>query len=282
MLIDPGGRGRLRSQHPSVPHDIELDNFLRLETRQLSADFNEQQYGESNASVEDIHMTGSRRELDDMYMQIYGLPETWLRLISQTTRLANVMDHRNPQRDRIEADRLVSLESYASRLENTICGFAYRMKSQKNSPGAAGDFGARGPHVHMVCALSFALVIFFYRRIKHANPWILQGHVDSVIQSLHNFDAALLEHSLSGPGTAWPAFIAGSEAMDPEQRQPIIKWLDAAISKCGFRSYESAKEIIMEVWRRRDDEAQRRSISVSESHTWMDTCRDMKIWPLLC
>lgn len=40
----------------------------------------------------------------------------------------------------------------------------------------------------MLRALNSALVVFFYRRIRGVHPWILQVHVNDVIEALKAFD----------------------------------------------------------------------------------------------
>ncbi|KAH6967567.1 fungal-specific transcription factor domain-containing protein [Ilyonectria sp. MPI-CAGE-AT-0026] len=275
-------------------HDITLDNFLRLEMR--PSDYGSNVHGQKDpaCSAQDIHLEDSRQDQDNMVMQIYGVPETWLSLVSQTTRLANVMDRLKSGISEDNFKALASIEARVSRLEDMICSFASRNCSNQQlvqgSFGGGGDKGGTMPHSHMLRALSSSLLIFFYRRIRHMNPWILQASVNNVIDSLYAYNRALEEYKLLGPGTAWPAFIAGAEAMTKKQREQIISWLDTAFSKSGFARYEVSKEILTETWRRRDvgttldphgDEI-RDIVDFSASCTWIDVCRDMQRWPLVC
>lgn len=274
-------------------HDITLDNFLRLEMR--PSDYGSNVHGQKDpaCSAQDIHLEDSRQDQDNMVMQIYGVPETWLSLVSQTTRLANVMDRLKSGISEDNFKALACIEARVSRLEDMICSFASRNCSNQQlvqgSFGGGGDKGGTMPHTHMLCALSSSLLIFFYRRIRHINPWILQASVNNVIDSLYAYNRALEEYKLLGPGTAWPAFIAGAEAMTKKQREQVISWLDTAFSKSGFARYGVSKEILTETWRRRDvaitldphgDEI--RDVDFSASCTWIDVCRDMQRWPLVC
>lgn len=287
-----GSSGGRLAKHSSLRSEVTLDNFLRLETRPSDDDdLNIHSHKDANSSVRDIHLADSRQDSENMYMEIYGVPETWLSLVSQTTRLANVLDHLSIG-DSSDAQRFMSLQSRVSRLEDTICAFVSRSESslaeqieQCTSP--------RGPmpHKYMVHVLSSALLIYFYRRIRGVNPCILQTKVNDVLFSLHSFDEALARHGLLGPGTAWPIFVAGAEAMSGSQREWILSWLEKAVTKCGFESYKVTKEILVEVWRRRDRGivssrtgmiGSRATIESTAFCTWVDTCRSMRKWPLLC
>jgi arginine metabolism regulation protein II len=81
---------------------------------------------------------------------------------------------------------------------------------------------------------------------------ILQSIIDDVIKALQDYDQALKQQGLEISGTAWPALIAGSEAESKIQRDQIMAWIDTRILATGFGSYYTVKEIVEEVWVRRD------------------------------
>lgn len=291
---DPTGRYNEASRVPSS-HEIKLDDFFRLEPRYLSLNPGSdlRRHNIPVADVSDIHLCGSGQDASNMYMQIYGIPETFLRLVSQVTRLANTMDRYRSEVNKGDAEALTCLQPRATQLENTICTFAIQCRADVPTdvaPGSCSLIEAQ-PHTEMLQALGSALVIFFYRRVRHSHPLILQSSVDDVITGLQRFDKALARCELKGPGTAWPVFIAGCEAMTHRQKQQIMAWIDAAIEKSGFRSYKVAKKIMVEVWVRRgqrtsptsqSDNGDFSDVVASNRVTWMEVCRDTRQWPLLC
>ncbi|KAI8305953.1 hypothetical protein K4K59_011760 [Colletotrichum sp. SAR11_240] len=228
--------------------------------------------GRRHDDTRDIHLISSLNCREDMHMRIYGVPETWLRLVSQVTRLANVMDRLSPSQGKSDAETLASLQPKAAYLEEAVCSFKARYQS-----AAQTESNQSRPHIHMARALSAALVIFFYRRIRNIHPMMLQDSVNQVMDSLHMFDEALQKHGLVGPGTAWPAFIAGAEATGAEQRKSFEAWLSRANAKSGWKGYGVSKDVLKEVWRQRDAAG-----GVRGSPTWVDVCRQMRRWPLLC
>lgn len=221
----------------------------------------------TNRDIQEIHLADSMQDRDNMYLQIYGVPETWLRLVSQITRVANVLD-RIATKKEVDAETFIAVQPRVTELENAVCLF--RSRHETDSENVAST-----PHAHMVGALSSALVIFFYRRIRSIHPLVLQDSVDKVIEYLHAFDASLEQSGLLGPGTAWPAFIAGAEAMSEKQRRSITAWLDRGLGKSGFEGYRTSKEVLSEVWRRNQ------AGDAGTFSTWMSVCREMGKWPLL-
>ncbi|KAJ5502304.1 transcriptional regulator family: Fungal Specific TF [Penicillium fimorum] len=256
-----------------------LDDFLRLETQNSDSDLNIDEPKDQTSGLHDIHLQDSRSYPETLYKQIYGIPETWLSLVSQTTRLANVLETFRIAR---EAGQTANLEAWetlqrrSTRLENMICSFSLG----RTRAGVLELHADSKPHGHMVEALNAALVIFFYKRIRQTHPAALQGHVDSVIAALQACSATLTPDAPTGPGTAWPLFIAGCEAMSTARREAITGMLDKASSVCGLAAFGTARNIITEVWRKQDEHM---TANRGESMpSWVDVVKQGQIWPLFC
>ncbi|KAJ5194048.1 Protein of unknown function DUF3468 [Penicillium cf. griseofulvum] len=256
-----------------------LDDFLRLETQNSDSDLNIDERKDQTSGLHDIHLQDSRSYPETLYKQIYGIPETWLSLVSQTTRLANVLEMFRIAR---EAGQTMNLEAWetlqrrSTRLENMICSFSLG----RTRAGVLELHADSKPHGHMVEALNAALVIFFYKRIRQTHPAALQGHVDSVITALQACSATLTQDDPTGPGTAWPLFIAGCEAMSTARREAIMSMVDRASLVCGFAAFGTARNIIIEVWRKQDEHM---TANRGESMpSWVDIVKQGQIWPLFC
>ncbi|KAL3456660.1 fungal-specific transcription factor domain-containing protein [Aspergillus heterothallicus] len=250
-----------------------LDDFLRLEAHDADSDLNINEPKDKQTGLHDIHLQDSRSFSDTLYKQVYGIPETWLSLVSQTTRLANAMEtFRIAQR----SGRNTSLAAWETlhrrsvRLENLIC--SCELSPARTDPS--------NPHGHMLRALNAALVIFFYRRIRRVHPAIMAAHVDTATTALSEFTSSLPAGHLTGPGAAWPAFIAGCEALTAPRRDVIMLWLENAISTCGLAGFRAARDIMAELWRRQDEHLQ--TSRGDPMPTWIDLVREKQIWPLFC
>lgn len=269
-------------KHAAVAQN-KLDDFLRFESYSEESEQESSHHAADEAqetALRDIHLEDSRENPNTMYGMIYGISETWLRLLSQTTRLANQMDAIKATEDTAIPS---SLLRKAAQIEDIVCSLA-------SSPSVST--GNALPNMHLHKALNSALVIFFYRRIRNVNPWILQSHVDDVIRALASFDQALTQQRFDGPGLVWPAFMAACEAITTTKRNRLMHWIECASAKTGIHYYRQAKEVIEEVWKYRDalsvrsNESNRydraKATTQSPMSTWMDVLREKKIWLMAC
>ncbi|KFY24890.1 hypothetical protein V493_04972 [Pseudogymnoascus sp. VKM F-4281 (FW-2241)] len=227
------------SGRPQIGHNARLDDFLRLDPRQSDSDLNIDEAKEHDVGLHDIHLEDSRH-FNDTLFQVYGISETWLSLVSQTTRLANILEASRHSKE-ADAAFFEFLQKRAGRLENIICSSALKTVSDRNGRASAKSrqtsadmpTEAQLPNDYMLRALNAALVILFYRRVRNVNPLILQGHVDHVVQALNQFDQALINHNSQGPGTPWPAFIAGCEAISETHREALLSERSVAKARGG-------------------------------------------------
>lgn len=279
--LDMEELSRLAQRNAAIPpfdQSRRLDDFLRITSAEADRDVNIHGPKDLNTNIGDIHLTDPRTDPEELHSVVNGVSEAWLSLLSQTTRLANVMDQLNNGTSTMTAERQLALHRRSLRLENLICA----LTSRKLPTSGGGE-----PKAHMLSALNSALVIYFYRRVRQVSPCILQGHVTQIIDELHKWDEALARNDIIGPGTGWPAFMAGCEAMKTEDRQSLIQWLDNASSESGFLSYSTARSIMEEVWEKRDSCVQ--SIDLSQnnpfgqmSFSWTDLSRQNLHWLVLC
>jgi arginine metabolism regulation protein II len=272
-------------------HNARLDDFLRLEPHLSDSDLDIDEIKEHEGGIHDIHLEDSRQFRGTMY-HIYGISETWLSLVSQTTRLANILDASKYGKE-TDVRFMEFLQKRAGRLENIICSFALKDPRSDDEDNLAVSPGQRPSNNYMLRAMNSALVILFYRRIRNVNPLILQGHVDSVVQSLRGFDTAIASQNIQGPGSAWPAFIAGCEALSRRHRNFFISWLDKGFEKCGLEQFNMPRRIMKEVWERQDEptplldpgsgsSSNSRPVKAASYHcTWVDVCREKNTWVIL-
>ena len=268
---------------PQSGHNTRLDDFLHLEQPFSESDPEAPTQKDNEVGLHDIHLEDSRHYAGTMYKKLYGISETWLCLVSQTTRLANVMDSLDANKDRRHVDLLELLDRRKQRLENMVCSFAAVDRSitqQADFAGNGADCGS--PRDHTLRALNAALVIFFYRRIRKVNPWILQEHVNNVIQALKDFDESCQNANVESIGTPWPAFIAACEALVPAQKEYFSAWFDRCFAATGFARLQTARLCVEEVWRCRDGsvtgEDKRLRDSVS---TWEHISKEQNLHVLL-
>lgn len=286
------------------PQYARLDDFLRLQPHASDSDLEIEELKEHETGRLDIHLEDSRESMDTLYPQVYGIPETWLSLVSQVTRLANLLDVVKSRPNSSSFELSNSLQKRAKLLEEMICSFASRPVMCSGGHEAHEDAErqaahADGPNPHMLRALNTALEIFFYRRIRDLHPRILQGYVSDVIGSLKNFEKAMASRNLEGPCPLWPLFMAGCEAVRPKDREFFTDLTERGVEQFGISSFKTAGEIMSSVWKRRDRPSEDSTAPSAARHwalsrsstklrsaslqlTWVDSLREGKTTLFLC
>lgn len=151
---------------------------------------------DSRKEIPDIYLHDSRKSAATLAKQVYGISDTWLSLVSQITRLANVLEKvRAAQNADIHVDSKISrfLQERSNRLESEIHSYT-SSSDQSSSPDETPD-----AYAHVFQAFNAGLVIFFYRIVRKAHPGILSGQVDIVTRSL----ASSTRRAVDGE-THWP------------------------------------------------------------------------------
>ncbi|KAL8819700.1 MAG: hypothetical protein Q9223_001919 [Gallowayella weberi] len=286
---------------PNVTHG-HLDDFLRVEGNERDSETDAEEQKDREVGIRDIHLEDMRQFSDTLYLQIYGIPETWLSLVSRTTRLANVLDVINASEKEVSRALHSFLQRKSSMLESVVCSTA---SANMGPPPESTESSIDDPGIEttaatsnaMLRAMNAALVIFFYRRIRNVHPWILRTYVSDVIEGLKDFDrgVALNSSYRSGTlGTIWPAFIAGCEAMTESSRNWLCTWLEKSSNFAPAKGNSSIVRILQTVWHKRDamagtesrKESGQKSRSRSQkradtNYTWVHVLRDERFWPML-
>ncbi|WAO93321.1 Zn(2)-C6 fungal-type domain-containing protein [Fusarium falciforme] len=256
-------------------YNTRLDDFLGLEPFQQEMDAETIYSREGESPLDYIPSEGSPGKSDSTLRFLYGVSETWLSLVSQTTRLANYMERISQSREKPDTASLESLESHKKHLENLVWTFTHSNPSQVED---LNDASESTPRAHLVRALNYALIIFFYRRIKEVNPGILQQHVDNIVRALQEFDAACERDGIDGPGSPWPAYLAGCEAMGSSQREYLSGWLQKSFDKTGFTRFRTIISCMHEVWRRQEEALE----TGRQDWTWVHVSKEQNLYVMLC
>ena len=264
-------------EQPASRNSEKLDDFLRFRSPQPESDVEDDAPKQQEVALRDIHLEDSRDNPNTMYTDIFGISEIWLSLLSQTTRLANRLDASRTIRElNISSSNL--LQRKAQRLEDMICLFVSTF-----SRTTASTSQPLSDHLHN--ALNSALVILFYRRIRDVNPWILQSHVEETIKELDSYAREIEPSGRQGWCSVWPAFIAGSEASSTEIQERFLGWIERGETRTGLNCYRATKDFLNELWSRSNaqrDGRDRLSRAALTSITWVDLCREKKLWLMAC
>lgn len=286
---EEGAGQNSKTHEQNINSNPRLDDFLRLQPNMSEAEQIAVSREDGEAGIRDIHYEHSSDRKGTLYMQLYGISENWLSLVSQTTRLANVLDSFKASQQR-NIDMLESLERRKMRLEQMVCSFAmadasdHQIWNASRANDALNDEMANlyaGLRSQMIRAFNSSLTIFFYRRVRNVSPWILQEHVEKVIRALQDFKISCERYDMNGPGSPWPSFIAGCEAMSTSQREYFKTWFDSAFELTGFTRFQTAKTCMIEVWQHRDSLKRDRAATGDVIYSWIHLLQEKRIHVML-
>lgn len=172
-----------------------------------------------------------------LYPEIFGVPEPWVFLVSFVIRLARAKEAAEQE---VATERLSAKE------------FLHRAKAIEkyiNQMQHAPETSEEGHEIgNMLNAMRHALTIYFYRRIYDVDASMLQHKVVSVRDCLISCESSDPEQVFGSARLVWPAFIAASEAEDPEVQASFSYWFKSAAQRSGLRLFSDTLETIERTW----------------------------------
>ena len=208
----------------------------------------------------DLHLSEPGLFSATMYPEIYGIPEPWIFLLSQTIRLGNERD---------AAERGIREKTLL--LKDFLCRAKAIERRINNMEGMIPMVSAccnREPvdqHVveTILHGMQAALAIYFYRRVYDVDASILQRKVVSVRDWLFRCEHADRTMVFGYVGQIWPAFIAACEAEDHELQASFSTWFITSAQQSGLPCFTETLKDIECVW-------QEKRNCYGKSVTWVE------------
>ena len=193
----------------------------------------------------DLHLSEPGLFSATMYPEIYGIPEPWIFLFSQTIRLGN-------ERDAAElgvSEKPLPLKDFLNRAK----AIERRINDMECMIPIVTASGNREPIDQYVLETSLhgmqtALAIYFYRRVYDVDASMLQGKVMSVRDWLCRDEYADSSMVFGYVGHIWPAFIAACEAEDQEIQASFWAWFMTSAQQSGLPCFTETLKDIERVW----------------------------------
>ena len=208
----------------------------------------------------DLHVSEPGLFSATMYPEIYGIPETWIFLLSQTIRLGN-------ERDTAEhglKEKTTPLKDFLRRAK----AIERRINNMEGMMPIVSTSGNREPidqHVFetILQGMQAALAIYFYRRVYDVDASMLQRKVVSVRDWLFRSEHADRTTVFGYVGQLWPTFIAACEAEDQELQSSFSTWLINSAQQSGLPCFTETLKDIECVW-------QEKQKCYGKSVTWVE------------
>lgn len=193
----------------------------------------------------DLHLSEPGQFSATMYPEIYGIPEPWIFLLSQTIRLGNEKD----AAEHNDTEIALPLKDFLCRAK----AIEKRINNMQGMVPKINTSGNREPIDQNVLetvlqGMQAALAIYFYRRVYDIDAEMLQGKVVSVRDWLFRYEHADPTMVYGYSGYLWPAFIAACEAEDQEVQMSFLKWFRTSAQRSGLPCFTETLKDIERVW----------------------------------
>ena len=178
---------------PQQGNSYQTGNLRRfgLEPNNLNSSWESSSMKSDEIGYDDIHLEAQGHWSMSLYMDMYGIPESLMTLLSKVVCLAN---------DKLRLERLAkndplihaALDQHVQNLEKELWNwdvYFYMAQASGDSSDANSSLGdvqcLNIPEIKsMILAFHQALMIYFYRRIHKVHPMVLQSLVASVLSHL--------------------------------------------------------------------------------------------------
>lgn len=177
---------------------------------------------------------------------LYGLPNSLIKLFARTVQLLrrqiyhqNYL-HTEPQHYTVDVERL------GDDLSSWTCDW----KLYEDVTDTQNFYSPMHEVTyHHIMSFYYGLSIYFSRIIKQESPTKLQDKVRSTLYHLNSIQKLIVKENVGIIPLFWQGFIAGCEAVGSDLQLGYKKW-GADISQY-LGSYWGARQIMLEVWRRK-------------------------------
>lgn len=177
---------------------------------------------------------------------LYGLPNSLIVLFSDTV----LLFRRKIYYREMHGSSPPNFRNESIELNKNIETWTLDWKLYEDSPQSPHFFSfMHEATYHHIMSFYSALAIYYNRFIKETAPEKLQDKVVTTLEHLNSIQKLIAKDKAHIIPLFWQGFIAGCEATSPELQSGFKKWGADIAQYLG--SYWGARQIMLEVWRRK-------------------------------
>lgn len=187
-------------------------------------------------------LTGFHEADQELYQNIYAIPQSLLIFLNEATQLIN----------EVTAARQTSGNAkIPSPLAERCDDLEARIMNWKADPISSDEVSSREANSeiirHTTQAFHQAIVIYFAQHIRLLSPLYLKPFTENVLSNIEVIENIKTEWQILASPLYWPAFIAASEAFDANLQARFKSWY-AQVECYAIGSMDSVIHLLEQVW----------------------------------
>lgn len=179
---------------------------------------------------------------------LYGLPKSLILLFSDCVRLARHNEYFRMKS--IPSCR--EFDNFCSKFEDELMHWSSEWDFWEKDSTAFINDTIEGVYHHTM-SFYYGLVVYYFTVVRNLSHQHLQSHVEKVLHHLEALDGLIETKNVKIVPLIWQGFMAGCSSVDGKVQAGFRKW-SARLSTNGMGSYWGARQVMLEVWRRRTND----------------------------
>lgn len=175
---------------------------------------------------------------------IYGVPQSLLILMRKAVRVVQLVARFRQQNPGVLYSS--TLAQTCDETDEEILDWPIETELARSSVMSFGDAAASIVE-HQTQAFHQAIILYFSQQVRLMHHRHLKPYVETVLYHMEEIERIKDDSKIFAGALFWPAFIAASEAFDPDLQLRFKSWFERA-KIYGLHSLWSGNAIALEVW----------------------------------
>lgn len=208
-----------------------------------------------NISSESFHQSRSALDISMNIVDIetlYGLPNSLILLFSDCVRIVRHIRYYNDKYIPIPREFVEVCQKFEKKLLRWSPEWKCCDQSEIDGEKCFVDSTIEGLYHHTMSFYN-GLIIYYFSMGRDLNNELLQYYVHKVLNHLNKLNDLVESKNVRMVPLIWQGFIAGCASTSKEDQNEFKTWA-TKLAQTGMGSYWGARQVMSEVWKRRDNE----------------------------
>lgn len=181
---------------------------------------------------------------------LYGLPNSLILLFSDCVTIVRHTKYYNMKYIPVPRQFIEVTQKFEKRLMKWKPEWEFYTDASDNGVKRYVDDTIEALYYHTMSFYN-ALIIYYFSMARDLSNDFLQQYVSKVLDHLQKMNTLIEDKKVKIVPLIWQGFIAGCASTKENEQAEYRKWA-AKLAECGMGSYWGARQVMFEVWRRRN------------------------------